>query len=112
MRVCLVSGLGGLLLGACHGAQCVEPDPQALRIEAPAVSVHEARRIALDEVYERHPTRALVDFANVEQVETGPAVYRVHVEMTGAPEARSIYDVEVSETAGGSLEVTAFSKAQ
>lgn len=112
MRAILVSGLGGLVLAACQGANCKEPDPRALQAGAPALSVHAARSIALDEVYSRHPTRALVDFANVEQTATDPAIYMVHVEMTGSPEARAIYDVEVSETAPGDLAVTGFTKAQ
>ena len=112
MRPLIITGLGGLLLAACHGAECAGSDPQALRVEAPAVSVFAARQTALDEVRERHPSRALVDFANVEQTATDPAVYMVHVEMTGAPEIRGIYDVEVSETEAGRLEVTGLTRAQ
>ena len=112
MRAMLISGLGGLMLAACHGATCVESDPQALQVETQEISAFGARSVALDAVYERHPTRALVDFANVEQTGTSPAVYQVHVEMTGSPEARAIYEVEVSETSDGKLDVTGFTKSQ
>lgn len=117
MRALLLWGLGGMVLGACCGNQCVEFDPRVYKSAAAQpqpedLSVYGARRLALEEVRKRHPTRALVDFANVYQTGTSPAVYNVHVEMTGAPDTRAIYEVEVSETPDRKLSVTGFTKSQ
>lgn len=112
MRAMLVAGLGGMLLGACHGANCAGGNPDVFQVEMPEISAISARSLAVDEVYSRHPTRALIDFANVEQTAAEPATYRVQVELTGAPERRAIYDVDVSETPDGRLEITNFEKAQ
>lgn len=112
MRFTFALVLAGLSIAACQGGKCAGSDPKFLQIESPDNSIRAARRLAIDELYTRHPTRALVDFANVKQTSTQPAVFAVHIEMTGAPDARAIYDVEVSETPDGNLSVTGFTKVQ
>ena len=112
MRTVLAAGLGVLVLAGCHGARCADTDSPPLTTAEPDVSAMAARSVALDALYEREPTRALLDTANVEQIATGPAVYRVHITMTGSPETRAIYEVEVSEQDDGLLTVTSFTKVQ
>lgn len=73
---------------------------------------HEAvEAFAIDAVYTAHPTRAPVDEVTIHH---GSMIgrYLVHVEMTGAPQARGIYNVVVHEEDDGALELIELTKLQ
>lgn len=74
--------LGGAV--ACHHA----PDPASYLEDIGALE-----NFAVGQVYEAHPTRALVEKVETLPSDTEPAIVRV--EMTGAPEFRKIYRVHV-----------------
>lgn len=65
-----------------------------------------AEQFAIDTVYDQRPTRALVD--TVETLSMDGEVTIVRIEMTGAPTARQIYKVTVSEAGDGSLQLAEF----
>lgn len=85
MKSVLVS-LALVLAGvaACHHAPYTAP-----YIE----DVGALENFAVGQVYEAHPTRALVDKVEVLPSDSEPAIVRI--EMTGAPTARKIYRVHV-----------------
>lgn len=66
---------------------------------------------AVDEVYKAHPTRALVDIVETKWGDE-PGVYKVHVEMTGGIEFRDIFEVTVSESDDGTLDIEALEQVQ
>ncbi|MEM7328123.1 MAG: hypothetical protein AAF437_05240 [Pseudomonadota bacterium] len=53
-------------------------------------------QFAVQSVYEAHPTRALVD--KIELVPSAGAHTLLRIEMTGAPEFRKSYQLEISES--------------
>ncbi|GGB74706.1 hypothetical protein [Henriciella pelagia] len=109
----IIPGLIAIVgLAACQGARCAETTPTLLTARKPVITTNQAEEVALNEVYARHPTRALVDIVTATRRSVRPGVFDVHVEMTGSPEARAIYDVVISEGADGELVVSGFTKVQ
>lgn len=107
MKYMMATLAAGLLLGACElGAHdAPEAETTALFDETAIAS------FAVDQVYTQHPTRALVDTVDVEPAaELGR--YMVHVEMTGAPEFRDIFDLVVVEGADGELVLDSLQQVQ
>ena len=80
--VSLALVLGGV--AACHHASDTAPYLEDLGA---------LENFAVGQVYEAHPTRALVDKVEVLPSDTEPAIVRI--EMTGAPTVRKIYRVHV-----------------
>ncbi|MEO1190091.1 MAG: hypothetical protein AAFW60_13575 [Pseudomonadota bacterium] len=68
--------------------------------DAPATPTYtEIEQFAVQSVYEAHPTRALVD--KIEFIPSESEHTVVIVEMTGAPEFRKIYQLQISESEPG-----------
>lgn len=76
----------------------------------PGASV--AYDMALEAIYAAYPTRALVDEVSMETQVVAGLNYRFRIEMTGAPESRSIYSVTVYRNLEDSYEVTDLTKLQ
>ncbi|MGB3625312.1 MAG: hypothetical protein WA989_05785 [Henriciella sp.] len=112
MKLLVTIGVAALALSACQGANCADKQPAGLTVAMPEAKQDAAKSAALDEIYERYPTRAMVDASATTARARAPGVYDVHVEMTGSPEARAIYDVVVTETPDGTLEIRTFYKTQ
>ena len=112
MKPYTLIALAALSLGACHGARCADSTSPVVTSDNPIIATDAAEQVAIDAVYTRHPTRALVDILEGKRRDGDPLMYDVHVEMTGSPEARAIYDVVVSDDGSGNLSVTAFEKVQ
>ena len=112
MRLIIPGLIAIVSLAACQGARCAETTPTLLTAGKPVVTTSQAEEMAVSEVYARHPTRALVDKVAAIRRAVRPGVFDVHVEMTGSPEARAIYDVVISEGADGELMVSGFTKVQ
>jgi len=95
MRLTLIAlSIAGLGLAACHHKA---PPPGSIQ------DYSAMEQFAIGAVYEARPTRALVD--SVEIVPSDGANTVLRIEMTGAPTARNIYNVEVSETPDGAFEL-------
>ncbi|MEQ9316352.1 MAG: hypothetical protein RLN72_10915, partial [Henriciella sp.] len=90
--------IAALALTGCHGANCAKGGQPVISSVDTLIDIEGAKQVATNEVYERHPTRALVDAMDAEWMGGSPPTYEVHIEMTGSPEARAIYDVVVTET--------------
>ena len=94
----------GLIASAC------ESEPLIAGAYRPAdredASVKAAEALALDAIYREHPTRALVDSVTAEAQVVAGMNYRFHVEMTGSPEFRDIFEVVVYEDLDGTMAVT------
>lgn len=71
-----------------------------------------ALRIATDAIYERFPTRALVDTVSLETQVVAGLNYRYRIEMTGSPDARSIYEATVYRDLDDNFELTSLNKLQ
>ncbi|MEO0981577.1 MAG: hypothetical protein AAFX03_02870 [Pseudomonadota bacterium] len=71
-----------------------------------------ARELAIQTVYDRRPTRALVDTVTAEIQVVAGLNHRFRIEMTGAETARNIYSVTVYENLENELEVTGFEQLQ
>jgi|AP82_1055514.scaffolds.fasta_scaffold252519_1 hypothetical protein len=112
MRLIIPGLIAVMALSACQGARCANSSPPLLTAGKPVVTTSQAEEMAVSEVYARHPTRALVDNVTATRRSVRPGVFDVHVEMTGSPEARAIYDVVISEGADGELVVSGFTKVQ
>ncbi len=99
----IAAALAGLAVSSCHyvGAKS---EPAVL------TDTSAAEQFAIDTVYDQRPTRALVD--TVETISMDDEVTVVRIEMTGAPTARQIYKVTVSEADDGSLQVAEFETLQ
>ncbi|MEM5516010.1 hypothetical protein WNY37_03545 [Henriciella sp. AS95] len=112
MKHAILLSLTVLALAACQGSNCSKAKPTLLTASNAATTAKAAEDLALNEVYTRHPSRALVDIATARRRSIQPSVYEVHVEMTGSPEARAIYDVIIGEDEDGEMIVTGFTKVQ
>lgn len=112
MRTLILGTLAAMSLSACHGARCADRGPAALTVEKAEAMVDAAESLALNAVYTRYPTRALVESSETVKVSDDPAVFESHIEMTGSPDTRAIYDVEVTAEAVGEMAVTGFNKVQ
>ncbi|MEL7541879.1 MAG: hypothetical protein AAGJ51_13330 [Pseudomonadota bacterium] len=72
--------------------------------EAPTVQTYTAiEQFAVQSVYEAHPTRALVDKIDLVPSESDHTVLRI--EMTGAPEFRKIYQLQISQSESGAFQL-------
>ncbi|NQY13190.1 MAG: hypothetical protein HRT81_04920 [Henriciella sp.] len=60
-------------------------------------------QFAIGQVYDAHPTRALVD--KVERVPSASEHTVLRIEMTGSPTARKIYELTISETDDGAFQL-------
>ena len=104
MKPILVSlGLVLMSTAACQH-KAVKDSPSALQ------DVSALEQFALGEVYSAFPTRALVD-----KVETQPSDHEhtlVRVEMTGAPQARGIYELHITPLDDGSFKLEKLEKLQ
>ena len=95
MRLTLIAlSLASLGLAACHHTA---PPPASIQ------DYSAMEQFAIGAVYEARPTRALVDLVEIVPSDGANTVFRI--EMTGAPTARNIYNVEVSEAADGGFEM-------
>jgi len=65
-----------------------------------------------DAIYDKYPTRALVDVVTLETQVVAGLNYRFRVEMTGSPQARGIYEAVVYRDLDGDLELTRLDKLQ
>lgn len=63
-------------------------------------------------IYERYPTRALVDSVSLETQVVAGLNYRFRVDMTGSPEGHSVYQAVVYRDLDGSYELTSLDKLQ
>ena len=96
---------------ACHH---FAPADKAEPVAVVADKISDIRAVemfATDAIYTAHPTRALVDV-----LEVTPAAelgrYMVHIEMTGSPEFRDVFDLVVFEQADGALELVSLEQVQ
>jgi len=112
MRVTYFAVLAACFIApSCHHfAPADEAEPVA--VVADKISDTRAvKMFAADAVYTAHPTRALVDV-----LEVTPAAelgrYMVHIEMTGSPEFRDVFDLVVFEQADGTLELVSLEQVQ
>lgn len=112
MRYCILTVIAALALTACHVANSTKSSSPDVGSVNSVIDIEAAKQLAFKEVYDRHPTRALIDAVDAEWRGSFPSVYDIHVEMTGSPEARAIYDVVVTEGEDGNLAVTEFTKVQ
>ncbi|MEL6754612.1 MAG: hypothetical protein AAFO57_11345 [Pseudomonadota bacterium] len=71
-----------------------------------------AYEMVVDAIYEQYPTRALVDVVTLETQVVAGLNYRFRVEMTGAPEARAIYQAKVYRDLEDTYEITSLEKIQ
>lgn len=72
--------------------------------EAPTAQTYTAiEQFAVQSVYEAHPTRALVDKIDLVPSESDHTVLRI--EMTGAPEFRKIYQLQISQSESGAFQL-------
>lgn len=116
----LVFAISGLVLAACEHAEAPTAPEEATRsIGAdPDSETGETRMshhqgieaFAIEAVYKAHPSRALVDQVDIEGA--GEGQYLVHIQMTGAEAFRNIYDVTVSESEDGSLDIVEIKQVQ
>ncbi len=97
-----IAALSLVPLSSCTSA--VEPDLGTSLTDMTAIE-----RFAVDAVYEAFPTRAFV-----QSVETtaSEGQYLIHVQMSGAPEFRKIYDVTVAEADDGDLSLVSLETVQ
>ena len=100
LMAALVVSLG---VAACH--HTVKEDRSVSLTDYSAME-----RFAIDAVYEARPTRALVD--KVETVSVNGSLTVLRVEMTGAPTARQIYHVTVSDQGDNTFGLEAFETIQ
>lgn len=63
-------------------------------------------------IYERYPTRALVDVVTLETQLVAGLNYRFRVEMTGAPDSRAIFSAVVYRDLSDTYELTSLEKLQ
>ncbi|MEL6569873.1 MAG: hypothetical protein AAFQ22_15770 [Pseudomonadota bacterium] len=71
-----------------------------------------AYQIVEEAIYEQFPTRALVDVVALETQVVAGINYRFRVEMTGAPEARAIYEAVVYRSLNDTYELSRLEKIQ
>lgn len=119
------------VLAACQGAPPESPTPpaatpsQAAPTEAPAQDVivggygaaneenpelAQAQKLAIEELYRRHPTRALVEKVTSEVQVVAGLNYKFQIEMSGAPEQRARYEVVVFRGLDRTMKVTSVTK--
>ncbi len=100
-----------LVVPACQLYAPAKEASAPVAAEDKLLDVRAVEMFAADAVYSAHPTRALVDI-----LEVTPAAelgrYMVHIEMTGAPESRDVFDLVVVEQAGGTLELISLEQVQ
>lgn len=96
----------GLVLASTAACQhtAVKESPSAVQ------NVSALEQFAIGEVYTAFPTRALVD--KIETSATDQAHTLVRVEMTGAPQARGIYELHVTPLEDGSFKLEKIEKLQ
>lgn len=96
---------------ACHHFMPVEETGEAVAEDAKISDIRAVEVFAADAVYTAHPTRALVDI-----IEVTPAAelgrYMVHIEMTGLPEFRDVFDLVVFDQGDGVLELVSLEQVQ
>ena len=90
--------IGFAFLGA---SACMHTASDAETIVSPIDDAME--QFAIGQVYEAHPTRALVD--KVERVPSASEHTVLRIEMTGSPTARKIYQLTISEQDDGAFQL-------
>jgi len=71
-----------------------------------------AYQMVEEAIYERYPTRALVDVVTLETQLVAGLNYRFRVEMTGAPDSRAIFSAVVYRDLSDTYELTSLEKLQ
>ena len=71
-----------------------------------------ALQIATDAIYERFPTRALVDAVSLETQVVAGLNYRYRIEMGGSPDARAIFEAIVYRDLDDNYELNRLTKLQ
>ena len=112
MKKHLAVGLSAVTLAACMVAEPDVPIGRGWSAADLTGGTERACDFAVQTVYERFPTRALVDTISAETQLVAGMNHRCRIEMGGSPTARAIYSVVVYEDLDGALEVTAFDKIQ
>jgi hypothetical protein len=90
-----------VLVLACACASNGPPPPQApvAATYAPITrendDLRDARKLAIEEVYRRFPTRALVEGVTAEAHTGKDRAFRFRITMSGAPETRPVYEAIV-----------------
>lgn len=120
MRLAMLFVSFGAALGACTTAPASEtPPPEAAQATPPPMivggygssnpadeGVKAAQAIAVNEIYTRNPTRALVDKVSAETQVVAGLNYRFTIVMTGG----AAYRVIVFRNLQGGMSVTSFEK--
>ena len=107
-----------LLAGACANIPADNPRPEPEVQPKPAIVggyspasmddelVKQAKAVAIDEIYKRNPTRALVEKATAEQQVVAGMNYRFHIEMSGGAK----FEIVVFNALDGKMSVTSYEK--
>ena len=93
-----------LLSSAACQHKAIEDDPSAVQ------DFSALEQFAIGEVYSAFPTRALVD--KIETMPSDDEHTLVRVEMTGAPQARGIYEVHITPLEDSSFKLEKLEKLQ
>lgn len=71
-----------------------------------------ALRLVETAIYDRYPSRALIDQVSLETQVVAGLNYRFRIEMSGAPESRAIYEAVVYRDLEDSYELTSLTRLQ